>query len=104
MQGVTFAQIAGQQVAVARQGNVQQVINLPLGAVQQTIPVQIPISTANGQTVLQTVHLPVQAIQAVAAGNVQHVTAQVVPQIQQVSYFETISVGISRKLMLFFSL
>lgn len=70
---------AGQTVAV-RQGNVVQTIQLP---VQQTIPVQA-ISQQNGQTILQTIHLPIQAIQSLNAGNVQQLTAQVVPQMQQV--------------------
>lgn len=72
-------QLGGQTVAV-RQGNVVQTIQLP---VQQTIPVQA-ISTQNGQTILQTIHLPIQALQSLNAGNVQHLTAQVVPQMQQV--------------------
>jgi len=84
---VNFTQLTGGQptlpVAV-RQGNVLQTLQLPISNVQQTIPVQVPISTANGQTILQTIHLPIQAIQAVAAGNVQQVTAQVIPQLGQV--------------------
>lgn len=86
---VTLAQLTGGQTTVpvaVRQGNVVQTIQLPIGNLQQTIPVQVPITTANGQTILQTIHLPIQAIQAVAAGNVQQVTAQVVPQLSQVIY------------------
>lgn len=85
---VSLAQLAGGQATTmpisVRQGNVLQTLQLPVSAVQQTIPVHVPISTANGQTVLQTIHLPVQAIQAVNAG--QQVTAQVVPQMQQVTF------------------
>jgi len=84
---VNFTQLAGGQATLpvaVRQGNVLQTLQLPISNVQQTIPVQVPISTANGQTILQTIHLPIQAIQAVAAGNVQQVTAQVVPQLGQV--------------------
>ncbi|XP_054168293.1 specificity protein transcription factor 3-like isoform X2 [Oppia nitens] len=69
----------GQTVAV-RQGNVVQTYQLP---VQQTIPVQA-ISTQNGQTILQTIHLPIQALQSLNASNIQQLTAQVVPQMQQV--------------------
>ncbi|XP_074594089.1 uncharacterized protein LOC141849603 [Brevipalpus obovatus] len=73
---------AGMPVTV-RQGNVLQTIQLPLGNIQQTVPVQVPVSTANGTTVYQTIHLPIQAIQAVASGGVQQLTAQVVPQLSQ---------------------
>ncbi|KAK6632374.1 hypothetical protein RUM44_007416 [Polyplax serrata] len=54
--------------------NVLQTIQLPNGqsvsvrpqimqmsAVQQTVPVQVPISSANGQTIYQTVHFPLHA-------------------------------------------
>lgn len=64
---------------------VPQVIQFPL---QQTIPVQIPISTSTGQTIYQTVHFPFQAlttslpnvIQASSLGQVQ-----MVPQIPQIA-------------------
>jgi len=97
LSNVTLAQLAGagqttMPVAV-RQGNMVQTLQLPVGNFQQTIPVQVPISTANGQTILQTIHLPIQAIQAVAAGNVQHVTAQVVPQLQQQVQVQPIQVS-----------
>lgn len=36
---------------------------------QQTIPVQVPISTSNGQTVYQTIHFPVQ-LAATAVPNI----------------------------------
>lgn len=77
---LTFAQIGGQNVAI-RQGNVLQALQLPMGAtaVQQTIPVQVPISTSNGQTIFQTIHLPVQTMQTMSG----QMTAQVVsPQMQ----------------------
>jgi transcription factor Sp len=79
---VQFAQLGtGQTVAVRQAGGtnvLQNVIQMPM---QQSIPIQIPISTANGQTVYQTIHLPLQTLQAISAGNV---TAQVVPQMSQV--------------------
>lgn len=59
-----------------------QVIQFPL---QQTIPVQIPISNAAGQTVYQTVHFPFQGlslpnvIQTSSLGQVQMV--QQIPQL-----------------------
>lgn len=36
-----------------------QVVQFPMQ--QQTIPVQVPISTGNGQTIYQTVHVPIQS-------------------------------------------
>ena len=77
---VSLGQFSSGQTVAVRQGNVVQTIQLP---VQQTIPVQA-ISTQNGQTILQTIHLPIQALQSLNAGNVQHLTAQMVPQMQQV--------------------
>lgn len=84
-----MAQIGGQNVAI-RQGNVVQALQLPM-PIQQTIPVQVPISTANGQTVFQTFHVPVQtAVQGVPGANVLqsqgqpitlNVPAHMVPQI-----------------------
>lgn len=55
------------------------------GVPQATIPVQIPISTAGGQTVLQTIPFPVQipVIPNVVQANGQ--TLQVMPQLAQVS-------------------
>ena len=54
------------------------------GVPQATIPVQIPISTAGGQTVLQTIPFPVQipCIPNMVQANGQ--TLQVVPQLAQV--------------------
>lgn len=64
-------------------GQVVQTVQLPVGApIQQTIAVQIPISSANGQTVMQTVNIPLSALQSVAQGSVQTVTAQVMPTSQ----------------------
>ncbi|CAG2161694.1 unnamed protein product [Oppiella nova] len=75
------AQYAGGQTVAVRQGNVVQTIQLP---VQQTIPVQA-ISTQNGQTILQTIHLPIQALQSLnTAQGVQQLSAQLMPQMQQV--------------------
>lgn len=46
----------GQSVQVRPQ--VPQVVQFPMAA--QTIPVQIPITSGNGQTIYQTVHVPIQ--------------------------------------------
>ncbi|RWS12764.1 transcription factor Sp4-like protein [Dinothrombium tinctorium] len=78
---IALSQLTGGQPVAVRQGNVVQTLQLPVGSVQQTVPVQVPISTANGQAIFQTIHLPIQAL---PAGNVQQVTAQVVPQLSQV--------------------
>jgi transcription factor Sp, invertebrate len=39
--------------------SVPQVVQFPMAAAQ-TIPVQVPINTGNGQTIYQTVHVPIQ--------------------------------------------
>lgn len=46
---------------------------------QQTIPIQVPISSGNGQTIYQTIHFPVQ-LAATAVPNIiqaQHIMPQV---------------------------
>ena len=46
-------------------GNSLQTIQVPVAAPQMqqtTIPMQIPVQTANGQTILQTVHVPIQTL------------------------------------------
>lgn len=77
---VQFAQLGTNQTVTVRPAgtNVLQTIQMPM---QQTIPIQFPITTSNGQTVYQTINLPIQMLQAISAGNV---TAQVVPQMSQV--------------------
>jgi hypothetical protein len=60
-----------------------QVVQFPM---QQTIPVQVPISTANGQTLYQTIHFPVQAF-ATAIPNIIQASGsqmQMIPQLSQV--------------------
>lgn len=79
--GVYF--VSGQNVAV-RPASMPQVVQFP---VQQTIPVQVPISTANGQTLYQTIHFPVQAF-ATAIPNIIQASGsqmQMIPQLGQVS-------------------
>ncbi|XP_076304338.1 transcription factor Sp3-like [Tachypleus tridentatus] len=72
---VAFAPLGGQNMAI-RHGSILQAFQLPLSAVQQTIPVQVPVSTTGGQTVLHTIHLPVQVIQGVGGGNMLTTTGQ----------------------------
>lgn len=82
IQGIGNAVLSnGQQVQV-RQGNVVQALQLQQ-QLQQTIPVQT-ISTQNGQTILQTIQLPISALQQLGTNVQQQQISQVVPQIQQV--------------------
>lgn len=59
-----------------------QVVQFP--QMQQTVPVQVPISTGNGQTIYQTVHVPLQAFAGQIPGLVQP-QMQIFPQIAQVA-------------------
>ncbi|PNF24575.1 hypothetical protein B7P43_G03062 [Cryptotermes secundus] len=80
--GQTVQMANGQNVAV-RPASMPQVVQFP---VQQTIPVQVPISTANGQTLYQTIHFPVQAF-ATAIPNIIQASGsqmQMIPQLGQV--------------------
>ncbi|KAG8196392.1 hypothetical protein JTE90_009029 [Oedothorax gibbosus] len=61
--------LQGMQNVTIRQGNVVQTVQLPM-PIQQTIPVQVPISTASGHTVLQTIHVPIQTMQGMQGANV----------------------------------
>lgn len=61
-----------------------QVVQLP--AMQQTVPVQVPISTGNGQTIYQTVHVPLQTLAGQMPGLIQP-QMQIFPQLAQVHLF-----------------
>ncbi|KAL1124169.1 hypothetical protein AAG570_001939 [Ranatra chinensis] len=78
--GQTLQFPGGQNVSV-RPGNMAtaaQVVQL-----QQSIPVQVPISTGNGQTVYQTVHFPLQAFTSIP--NLLHTNQQMsAPQMAQI--------------------
>lgn len=68
-----FFNFAGQSVQV-------RPVQFPMQHVQQTVPVQVPVTTNNGQTIYQTVHFPIQAL-----SNVFNMpTTQMIPQIAQV--------------------
>jgi hypothetical protein len=73
-------------------GGVPQVLQFPI---QQTIPVQIPIQTANGQTIIQTVHIPIQTLATALpnSGILQGGQFQLLqqPQMQQVSSSVSVS-------------
>ena len=80
IQGLGNAMLSNGQQVMMRQGNVMQALQLPA---QQTIPVQT-ISTQNGQTILQTIQFPIQALQSLGTNMQQQIATQVMPQIQQV--------------------
>ncbi|XP_017784301.1 PREDICTED: transcription factor Sp4-like isoform X1 [Nicrophorus vespilloides] len=69
----------GQSVAV--RPSLPQVVQFPM---QQTIPVQVPISSANGQTIYQTIHFPVQL--TTAATTVPNIiqAQQLMPQLANI--------------------
>jgi len=75
--------LSGQNISV-RQSNMPQVVQLP--AVQQTIPVQLPISS-NGQTMYQTVHLPIQSFASSLPNIIQANQGQLmqIPQLTQMA-------------------
>lgn len=67
--------VSGQSVQV-------RPLQFPMQHLQQTVPVQVPVTASNGQTIYQTVHFPIQAL-----SNVFNMpTAQMIPQITQVTY------------------
>nr|CAD7572477.1 unnamed protein product [Timema californicum] len=86
--GQTVQMANGQNVTV-RPANIPQMVQFPM---QQTIPVQVPISTSNGQTVYQTFHFPAQAF-ATAIPNIVQASAnnqvQMIPQLSQVAQILT---------------
>ncbi|XP_032668031.1 transcription factor Sp4-like isoform X2 [Odontomachus brunneus] len=73
--------ITGQTVQLPTGQSVQvRPLQFPMQHVQQTVPVQVPVTASNGQTVFQTVHFPVQAL-----SNVFNMpTTQMIPQITQI--------------------
>lgn len=75
--------LLGQNISV-RQSNMPQVVQLP--SVQQTIPVQVPISS-NGQTLYQTVHLPLQSFASSLPNIIQANQGQLmqIPQLTQMA-------------------
>lgn len=75
-----LTQLAGGQVALTRPGNVMQTLQLPVNSLQQTIQVQVPIQTQNGQTLYQMMQLPISALSGLTGG--QQVVQQMPQQIQ----------------------
>ena len=56
-----------------------QVVQFPM---QQTIPVQVPISSQNGQTIYQTIHFPIQLATTTMPNIIQ--TQQILPQMANI--------------------
>ncbi|KAG5327508.1 SP4 factor, partial [Pseudoatta argentina] len=72
--------ITGQTVQLPTGQSVQvRPLQFPVQHVQQAVPVQLPVTANNGQTVYQTVHLPVQSLSSVF----NMPTTQMIPQIMQ---------------------
>ncbi|KAK0163800.1 hypothetical protein PV328_002494 [Microctonus aethiopoides] len=70
----------GQTVQLPTGQSVQvRPLQFPMQHVQQTVPVQVPVTANNGQTIYQTVHFPIQAL-----SNVFNMApTQMIPQITQ---------------------
>ncbi|XP_076271053.1 uncharacterized protein LOC143202935 isoform X4 [Rhynchophorus ferrugineus] len=51
---------------------------------QQTIPIQVPISSGNGQTIYQTIHFPVQLSATAAVPNIIQPQPQIIPQVASI--------------------
>lgn len=62
-----------------RPAAIPQVVQFPM---QQTIPVQVPISSGNGQTIYQTIHFPVQLATAAVPNIIQ--AQQIIPQMASI--------------------
>ncbi|XP_019698712.1 transcription factor Sp4-like isoform X2 [Harpegnathos saltator] len=73
--------IAGQTVQLPTGQSVQvRPLQFPMQHVQQAVPVQVPVTASNGQTIFQTVHFPLQTLSNIF--NVPTAT-QMIPQITQ---------------------
>lgn len=75
------------QLRTAAPGSAPQLLQFPQPApaaptLQQTVAVQIPVQTANGQTIYQTVHVPVQAAAAPATAATQPTLSNLTQSIQ----------------------
>lgn len=82
MREKNYNAFSGQNVQVRQAGTIPQMVQFP--TMQQTVPVQVPISTGNGQTIYQTVHVPLQAFAGQMPGLMQP-QMQIFPQIAQVA-------------------
>lgn len=64
-------------------GGLPQLVQFPQMA--QTIPIQVPISNGNGQTILQTIHVPLQSFASQIPGIQLQPQMQVISQMPQVA-------------------
>lgn len=74
--------LGGQNVTVRPAPGLVQAVQIPFNQLQQTIPIQVPISSSNGQTTYQTIHVPIQTIQGAVQNIVTpsgQIAAQVIP-------------------------
>ncbi|CAG9771256.1 unnamed protein product [Ceutorhynchus assimilis] len=76
----TTVQLSNGQSVQVRQAQ-PQVFQFPM---QQTIPIQVPISSGNGQTVYQTIHFPVQLAATAAVPNIIQAQPQLIPQMASI--------------------
>lgn len=75
----------GQTVQVgSAAGGIPQVLQIPMATTTQTVPIQLPVNLANGQTVYQTFNVPVQ-LQNPAMPQFFQPQMQFVPQMPQVA-------------------
>ncbi|KAI4484853.1 hypothetical protein M0802_013023 [Mischocyttarus mexicanus] len=79
---VVFFYSVGQSVQV-------RPLQFPMQHVQQTVPVQVPVTTSNGQTIYQTVHFPVQALLSVFNMPATQMIPQITQQIPQMAQIIT---------------
>ncbi|KAI4484860.1 hypothetical protein M0802_013017 [Mischocyttarus mexicanus] len=82
--------IGGQTVQLPTGQSVQvRPLQFPMQHVQQTVPVQVPVTTSNGQTIYQTVHFPVQALLSVFNMPATQMIPQITQQIPQMAQIIT---------------
>ncbi|XP_060517864.1 specificity protein transcription factor 3-like isoform X2 [Cylas formicarius] len=82
MQGLpTTVQLPNGQSVQMRPAAQTQIFQFPL---QQTIPIQVPISSGNGQTIYQTIHFPVQLAATASVPNIIQAQPQLLPQVANI--------------------
>lgn len=79
LQNLQTVQLSNGQSVAVRPAAIPQVVQFPM---QQTIPVQVPISSGNGQTIYQTIHFPVQLATAAMPNIIQ--AQQIIPQMASI--------------------
>lgn len=79
LQNLQTVQLSNGQSVAVRPAAIPQVVQFPM---QQTIPVQVPISSGNGQTIYQTIHFPVQLAAAAVPNIIQ--AQPIIPQMASI--------------------